>query len=90
MPVSALLAAGMLSIGDSLHTGNKPLRFPGIPSFSPEKFAYIQNPNPSKYKNFRVRPSQQDTCPLPSCRASPNPAGSTVYKTILLTSVWGC
>lgn len=52
---AAAAAAGLLSIGDSLHTGNKPLRFPGIPSFSPEKFAYIQNPNPSKYKNFRVR-----------------------------------
>jgi peptide chain release factor 3 len=58
MHASALSVAGMLSIGDSLHTGNKPLRFPGIPSFSPEKFAYIQNPNPSKYKNFRVRPPQ--------------------------------
>ncbi|KAJ1402929.1 hypothetical protein B484DRAFT_414026 [Ochromonadaceae sp. CCMP2298] len=27
--------------------------FPGIPSFSPEKFAYIRNPNPSTYKKFQ-------------------------------------
>lgn len=29
------------------------MAFPGIPSFSPEIFAYMKNPNPSAYKNFR-------------------------------------
>jgi hypothetical protein len=27
--------------------------YPGIPSFSPERFAYIRNPNPSVYKKFQ-------------------------------------
>ena len=29
------------------------IAFPGIPSFSPEKFAYIRNPDTSKYKAFQ-------------------------------------
>lgn len=29
------------------------IAYPGIPSFSPELFAYVKNPNPSAYKNFR-------------------------------------
>lgn len=33
-------------------TGSKRVQFPGIPSFSPECFAYIRNPNPSLYKNY--------------------------------------
>ena len=37
----------------SLASGNDVIAFPGIPAFSPEKFAYIRNPNPSNYKSFR-------------------------------------
>jgi len=36
-----------------LASGNDVIAFPGIPAFSPEKFAYIRNPNPSNYKSFR-------------------------------------
>mmetsp|Transcript_5583 Transcript_5583/g.10555 ORF Transcript_5583/g.10555 Transcript_5583/m.10555 type:complete len:588 (+) Transcript_5583:136-1899(+) len=45
--------SGLLSIGDALFTGNDRISFKGIPSFSPEVFAYVSNPNPSKYKNYR-------------------------------------
>ncbi|KAL3693257.1 hypothetical protein R1sor_006908 [Riccia sorocarpa] len=38
-------------IGDTLFCGPRRL-FPGIPSFSPELFSYMRNPNPSKYKQF--------------------------------------
>jgi peptide chain release factor 3 len=44
---------GNFAIGDTLYTGNSRISFPGIPSFSPEKFAYIRSPNPSDYKAFR-------------------------------------
>lgn len=44
---------GNFAIGDTLYTGNMKVAFPGIPSFSPEKFAYIRNPNPSTYKSFQ-------------------------------------
>ena len=44
---------GNFAIGDTLYTGNDKVKFPGIPSFSPEKFAYIRSPNPSDYKSFR-------------------------------------
>ena len=44
---------GNFAIGDTLFTGNNKVAFPGIPSFSPEKFAYIRSPNPSDYKAFR-------------------------------------
>ena len=44
---------GNFAIGDTLYTGNTRIAFPGIPSFSPEKFAYIRAPNPSDYKSFR-------------------------------------
>ena len=45
---------GVFTIGDTLYgEGSKRVSFPGIPSFSPELFAYIKNPNPSHYKNFR-------------------------------------
>ena len=43
---------GNFAIGDTLFTGSN-VAFPGIPSFSPEKFAYIRAPNPSSYKSFR-------------------------------------
>ena len=45
--------SGLLGIGDALYTGSEKVRFKGIPSFSPEVFAYFRNPNPSKYKNYR-------------------------------------
>ncbi|CAM9119892.1 unnamed protein product, partial [Heterosigma akashiwo] len=44
---------GVFAIGDTIYTGNQPVKYPGIPSFSPECFSYIRNPNPSKYKNYR-------------------------------------
>lgn len=44
---------GHFAIGDTIFTGGTKVRFPGIPSFSPECFAYMRNPNPSKYKNYR-------------------------------------
>ena len=44
---------GNFAIGDTLFTGPTKVKFPGIPSFSPEKFAYIRSPNPSDYKSFR-------------------------------------
>lgn len=44
---------GHFAIGDTIFTGSNKIRFPGIPSFSPECFAYMRNPNPSKYKNYR-------------------------------------
>lgn len=49
---------GLFAIGDTLYTGSNKLVFPGIPSFSPEKFAYIRNPNPSSYKAFSKGLSQ--------------------------------
>eukprot|EP00245_Coleochaete_scutata_P010362 TRINITY_DN3613_c0_g4_i1.p1 TRINITY_DN3613_c0_g4~~TRINITY_DN3613_c0_g4_i1.p1 ORF type:complete len:411 (-),score=80.80 TRINITY_DN3613_c0_g4_i1:330-1508(-) len=39
-------------IGDTIYVGPR-RTFPGIPSFSPELFCYIRNPNPSKYKQFQ-------------------------------------
>lgn len=44
---------GNFAIGDTLYTGTMKVAYPGIPSFSPEKFAYIRNPNPSTYKAFQ-------------------------------------
>jgi peptide chain release factor 3 len=45
---------GVFAIGDTVfEEGSERISFPGIPSFSPELFAYIRNPNPSSYKNFR-------------------------------------
>ena len=43
---------GMFSIGDTLYTGTH-LEYEGIPSFSPEIFSWLRNPNPSAFKNFR-------------------------------------
>tara|TARA_Y100001968_G_C19440030_1_gene761987 strand:- start:697 stop:2334 length:1638 start_codon:yes stop_codon:yes gene_type:complete len=43
---------GMFSIGDTLYTGTH-LEYEGIPSFSPEIFSWLRNPNPSSFKNFR-------------------------------------
>ncbi len=42
---------GVFAIGDTVCTGSK-MTYPGIPSFSPELFAYLRNPDPIKFKNF--------------------------------------
>lgn len=42
---------GSFVIGDTLCVGD-PLRYPEIPSFSPELFAFLRNADPTKYKNF--------------------------------------
>lgn len=42
---------GVFAIGDTIYTGQK-IEYEGIPSFSPELFAIIRNPNPSKFKQF--------------------------------------
>ena len=43
---------GVFAIGDTIYVGQK-LEYEGIPCFSPELFAYLKNPNPSKFKQFR-------------------------------------
>jgi peptide chain release factor 3 len=43
---------GVFAIGDTIYLGRK-LEYEGIPSFSPELFAYLRNPNPSKFKQFQ-------------------------------------
>ncbi|HIK36405.1 MAG: peptide chain release factor 3 [Geminocystis sp.] len=43
---------GIFAIGDTIYLGQK-IEYEGIPSFSPELFAYIKNPNPSKFKQFQ-------------------------------------
>lgn len=43
---------GMFAIGDTIYIGKK-LEYEGIPAFSPELFAYLKNPNPSKFKQFQ-------------------------------------
>ncbi|NJN32264.1 MAG: peptide chain release factor 3 [Synechococcales cyanobacterium RM1_1_8] len=43
---------GMFAIGDTIYTGKK-LEYEGIPCFSPEIFAILRNPNPSKFKPFK-------------------------------------
>jgi peptide chain release factor 3 len=43
---------GAFAIGDTVHTGPR-LVYPGIPSFSPELFANLRNPNPSQAKKFQ-------------------------------------
>ena len=43
---------GMFAIGDTLYVGPK-VEYEGIPCFSPEIFAWLRNPNPSAFKNFR-------------------------------------
>lgn len=42
---------GVFAIGDTIYIGRK-LEYEGIPCFSPELFAYLRNPNPSKFKQF--------------------------------------
>jgi peptide chain release factor 3 len=43
---------GVFAIGDTIYIGKK-LEYEGIPCFSPELFAYLRNPNPSKFKSFQ-------------------------------------
>jgi peptide chain release factor 3 len=43
---------GVFAIGDTIYTGQK-LEYDRIPCFSPELFAYLKNPNPSKFKQFQ-------------------------------------
>jgi peptide chain release factor 3 len=43
---------GVFAIGDTIYIGQK-LEYEGIPCFSPELFAYLKNPNPSKFKQFQ-------------------------------------
>ncbi|MFM7424938.1 MAG: peptide chain release factor 3 [Elainella sp.] len=43
---------GAFAIGDTIYSGPR-LEYDGIPMFSPELFAYLRNPNPSKFKQFR-------------------------------------
>jgi peptide chain release factor 3 len=43
---------GVFSIGDTIFNGQK-MEYEGIPCFSPELFAFLRNPNPSKFKQFR-------------------------------------
>ncbi|TAD78892.1 MAG: peptide chain release factor 3 [Oscillatoriales cyanobacterium] len=43
---------GAFSIGDTIYIGPK-IEYEGIPCFSPELFAYLRNPNPSKFKQFQ-------------------------------------
>jgi peptide chain release factor 3 len=42
---------GVFAIGDTIYTGQK-LEYEGIPYFTPELFATLRNPNPSKFKQF--------------------------------------
>lgn len=44
---------GNFAIGDTLFSGNEKIAFPGIPSFSPEIFAYIRNRDMDKYKSYQ-------------------------------------
>lgn len=43
---------GVFAIGDTIYNGQK-IEYEGIPCFSPEIFAYLRNPNPSKFKQFQ-------------------------------------
>ena len=43
---------GYFSIGDTLYTGKKPVRFEGIPTFAPEHFARVRQVDTMKRKQF--------------------------------------
>lgn len=43
---------GVFAIGDTIYTGQK-LEYEHIPAFSPELYAILRNPNPSKFKQFQ-------------------------------------
>ena len=74
---------GLLAIGDTLYTGNKRISYPGIPSFSPEVFAYCRNPNPSNAKKFN-KGLQVGRMPTLSLSPSPSPS-LTLTLTLTLT-----
>ncbi len=42
---------GAFAIGDTISSGKR-LSYPGIPTFAPELFAFLENKEPSKYKQF--------------------------------------
>lgn len=42
---------GVFAIGDTIYIGQK-IQYAGIPCFSPEIFAYLKNPEPSRFKQF--------------------------------------
>lgn len=42
---------GAFAIGDTITSGKK-INFPGIPTFAPELFAFLENKEPSRYKQF--------------------------------------
>ncbi len=50
--VIGLVGHNEFGIGDTL-TEDPAIRFDEIPRFPPECFAYLQNPNPGKFKQFR-------------------------------------
>jgi peptide chain release factor 3 len=50
--VIGLVGHSEFGIGDTL-TEDPAIRFDEIPRFAPECFAYLQNPNPGKFKQFR-------------------------------------
>ena len=43
---------GVFAIGDTIYTGTK-LVYPELPSFPPELFAYLRNPDPAQAKKFQ-------------------------------------
>ncbi|MCT1656891.1 peptide chain release factor 3 [Brevibacterium luteolum] len=57
--VVGLVNASALRVGDSLYL-DKPVEFPGIPTFSPEHFMVIRAKDSSKYKQFRRGIEQLD------------------------------
>lgn len=42
---------GAFAIGDTITSGKK-INYPGIPTFAPELFAFLENKEPSRYKQF--------------------------------------
>jgi peptide chain release factor 3 len=50
--IVGLINPGTFAIGDTVCTGQS-LQYEGIPSFSPEHFGWLRNPNPSKFKPFK-------------------------------------
>ena len=50
--IIGLFDPGIFSIGDTLCTGKEPIRYAGIPTFSPEHFARIEQKDTMKRKQF--------------------------------------
>ncbi len=50
--IIGLFDPGIFSIGDTLCTGKKKVEFAGIPTFSPEHFARIEQKDTMKRKQF--------------------------------------